>query len=54
MVTITGVRMFLLSVPTLPWLCSVQAARDVVAEFANDNVKYLELRTTPRANAKTG
>jgi len=26
----------------------VQVTRDVVDEFARDNVKYLELRTTPR------
>ena len=26
----------------------VQVTRDVVEEFADDNVKYLELRTTPR------
>jgi len=26
----------------------LQVTKDVVEEFANDNVKYLELRTTPR------
>ena len=26
----------------------VQVTKDVVEEFADDNVKYLELRTTPR------
>ena len=29
-------------------------ARDVVREFAEDGVVYLELRTTPRANSATG
>ena len=57
MVTTTCVEMFLLSVGlhgTLAFSAIVQAARDVVADFAKDNVKYLELRTTPRANAQTG
>lgn len=31
-----------------------QVARDVVQEFAADGVVYLELRSTPRANLKTG
>ena len=31
-----------------------QVAKDVVEEFAADNVVYLELRSTPRANPKTG
>lgn len=29
-------------------------AREVLSDFAADNVKYLELRTTPRAVARTG
>ncbi|KAI8640605.1 hypothetical protein BD408DRAFT_234310 [Parasitella parasitica] len=30
------------------------ATRDVIDDFAKDNVKYLELRTTPRKNDETG
>jgi adenosine deaminase len=29
-------------------------ACDVIKEFCDDNVKYLELRTTPKSNAETG
>ncbi|XP_011409237.2 PREDICTED: adenosine deaminase-like protein [Amphimedon queenslandica] len=32
----------------------VMAACDVVKEFSADNVQYLELRTTPRANTDSG
>jgi len=32
----------------------MQVAKDVVTDFANDNVIYLELRSTPRANSRTG
>lgn len=32
----------------------LQVAHDVVKEFAADGVVYLELRSTPRANHKTG
>ncbi len=32
----------------------VQITSDVIKEFAEDNVKYLELRTTPRNNDTTG
>lgn len=32
----------------------VKAACDVVKEFSKDNVKYLELRTTPRSNLESG
>lgn len=28
--------------------------KDVIEDFANENVKYLELRTTPKANANMG
>lgn len=31
-----------------------QVTQDVVKEFAEDNVKYLELRTTPRDVAQSG
>lgn len=30
------------------------ATRNIIDEFAKDNVKYLELRTTPRKNDETG
>lgn len=30
------------------------AARNVINEFAQDGVKYLELRSTPRKNEATG
>lgn len=30
------------------------ATRSVINEFAQDNVQYLELRTTPRACEETG
>jgi adenosine deaminase len=30
------------------------ATRNIINEFAKDNVKYLELRTTPRKNDETG
>ncbi|KAG1470136.1 hypothetical protein G6F56_002856 [Rhizopus delemar] len=30
------------------------ATRNIIDEFARDNVRYLELRTTPRSNAETG
>ncbi|KAI8354551.1 hypothetical protein EDC96DRAFT_446928 [Choanephora cucurbitarum] len=30
------------------------ATRNIIREFAQDGVKYLELRTTPRCNAETG
>ncbi|KAF1798921.1 hypothetical protein V8B55DRAFT_1521190 [Mucor lusitanicus] len=30
------------------------ATRNIINEFAKDNVKYLELRTTPRKNEETG
>ena len=33
---------------------ALQVASDVVKEFSDDNVKYLELRTTPRANPDAG
>lgn len=33
---------------------ALQVASDVVKEFSDDNVKYLELRTTPRANLDAG
>jgi adenosine deaminase len=32
----------------------LQVTRDVIREFAADNVKYLELRTTPRDVPATG
>ncbi len=35
-------------------LLCLQVAHDVVTEFAEDGVVYLELRSTPRANPKTG
>ena len=35
-------------------LSSMQAARDVVEDFSADEVVYLELRSTPRANPQTG
>ena len=31
-----------------------QVTKDVIEEFADDNVKYLELRSTPRANPAKG
>jgi len=31
-----------------------QVAKDVINEFAADGVKYLELRSTPREEVKTG
>ena len=31
-----------------------QITYDVIHEFAEDNVKYLELRTTPREDSSTG
>lgn len=35
-------------------LLSSQVATDVIREFAADGVKYLELRSTPREEKKTG
>jgi len=35
-------------------LSSMQAAHDVVEDFSADEVVYLELRSTPRANPQTG
>ena len=35
-------------------LLLLQVAASVVQDFDEDNVKYLELRTTPRANPNTG
>ena len=32
----------------------IQVTKDVIEEFADDNVKYLELRSTPRANPAKG
>ncbi len=32
----------------------LQITSDVISEFAADNVKYLELRTTPRSEKSTG
>ena len=32
---------------------SLQVTSDVIEEFSDDNVKYLELRTTPRAVSST-
>jgi adenosine deaminase len=39
-----------------PCLCHahLQVTKDVIHEFATDNVKYIELRTTPRAVRSTG
>ena len=36
------------------FIFTLQITRDVIQEFADDNVKYLELRTTPRAVIETG
>jgi hypothetical protein len=30
------------------------ATKNIIDEFANDGVRYLELRTTPRKNEETG
>ena len=32
----------------------MQITSDVIHDFANENVKYLELRTTPRDEPSTG
>jgi len=44
----------LINFPFLIWslisICTIKATYDVIREFANDNVKYLELRTTPKTN----
>ena len=32
----------------------LKVTKDVIREFAADNVKYLELRSTPRGNDTTG
>lgn len=37
-----------------PPYSSMKAAHDVVQDFSADGVVYLELRSTPRANPKTG
>jgi len=34
--------------------CFLEVTKDVVKEFAEDGVHYLEIRTTPRANAPNG
>jgi hypothetical protein len=32
----------------------IKVTEDVIKEFAEDNVKYLELRSTPKANPAKG
>ena len=51
--TVKMVKYFDLSI-LYPCYFVFQVATDVVKEFADDGVRYLEIRTTPRSNTNTG